>query len=33
VTEIDGRPISSGPGPVTTRIRALYKEMVAAATA
>lgn len=33
VTEIDGRPISAGPGPVTTRIRALYKAMVAAATA
>jgi branched-chain amino acid aminotransferase len=28
VVEIDGRPISDGPGPVTRRIRALYKELV-----
>jgi branched-chain amino acid aminotransferase len=33
VTEIDGRPISDGPGPLTTRIRALYKALVAADTA
>jgi branched-chain amino acid aminotransferase len=33
VTEIDGRPISDGPGPLTTRIRALYKALVAAETA
>ena len=33
VTEIDGRPISDGPGPVTTRIRELYKALVAADTA
>ncbi len=33
VVEIDGRPISDGPGPVTTRIRALYKALVAADTA
>ena len=33
VTEIDGRPISDAPGPVTTRIRSLYKDLVAQATA
>ncbi len=33
VTEIDGRPISDGPGPVTERIRALYTALVAADTA
>ncbi len=33
VTEIDGRPISDGPGPLTTRLRALYKALVAADTA
>jgi branched-chain amino acid aminotransferase len=32
-TEIDGRPISASPGPLTTRIRALYKALVAAETA
>ena len=32
VTEIDGRPISDGPGPVTQRIRELYKALVARAT-
>jgi branched-chain amino acid aminotransferase len=31
--EIDGRRISDGPGPVTIRIRTLYKELVAAETA
>jgi branched-chain amino acid aminotransferase len=31
--EIDGRRISDGPGPLTTRIRALYKALVAAETA
>ena len=30
--EIDGRPISDGPGPLTTRIRELYKALVAAET-
>ncbi|MEE8455862.1 MAG: aminotransferase class IV [Limibaculum sp.] len=33
VVEIDGRPISDGPGPVTIRIRELYKALVAADTA
>jgi len=33
VTEIDGRPISDGPGPVAQRIRELYKALVAADTA
>ncbi len=33
VTEIDGRPISDGPGPLTTRLRTLYKALVAADTA
>jgi branched-chain amino acid aminotransferase len=33
VVEIDGRPISDGPGPVTQRIRALYKALVVAETA
>jgi branched-chain amino acid aminotransferase len=33
VAEIDGRAISSGPGPLTTRIRALYKALVATDTA
>jgi hypothetical protein len=33
VAEIDGRPISDGPGPVTIRIRELYKALVAADTA
>jgi len=33
VAEIDGRPISDGPGPVTLRIRALYKALVKAETA
>ncbi len=33
VVEIDGRPISDGPGPVTTRLRALYQALVAADTA
>ncbi len=33
VTEIDGRPISDGPGPVTRRIREHYKTLVAEATA
>ena len=33
VVVIDGRPMSDGPGPMTTRIRALYKELVAAETA
>ena len=28
VTSIDGRPVSDGPGPVTMRIRALYKALV-----
>ena len=32
VTEIDGRQISNEPGPVTTRIRALYKDLVASVT-
>ena len=32
VTEIDGRPISDGPGPVTQRIRELYKALVAEVT-
>ena len=32
VTEIDGRPISAEPGPVTTRVRALYKDLVARET-
>ncbi len=30
--EIDGRPISDGPGPLTTRIRELYKALAAAET-
>jgi len=30
--EIDGRPIGDGPGPVTLRIRDLYKALVAADT-
>jgi branched-chain amino acid aminotransferase len=29
VVEIDGRPIGPGPGPVTTRIRGLYADLVA----
>lgn len=33
VTEIDGRPISAEAGPVTRRIRQLYKDLVAADTA
>ena len=33
VVEIDGRHISDGPGPVTVRLRALYKALVAADTA
>jgi len=33
VVEIDGRRISDGPGPVTLRIRALYKALVTADTA
>jgi branched-chain amino acid aminotransferase len=33
VAEIDGRRISDGPGPVTMRIRDLYKALVAAETA
>lgn len=33
VVEIDGRPISDGPGPLTTRLRTLYKALVAADTA
>ena len=33
VVEIDGRPISDGPGPVTIRVRELYKALVAADTA
>ena len=33
VVEIDGRTIGDGPGPVTTRLRALYKALVAADTA
>ncbi len=33
VTEIDGRPISDGPGPLTTRLRTLYKALAAADTA
>ena len=33
VTEIDARPISDGPGPVTTRIRGLYKDLIARETA
>jgi len=33
VVEIDGRRISDGPGPMTIRIRALYKALVAADTA
>ena len=33
VIEIDGRPISDGPGPVTRRIRELYKALVKADTA
>ena len=33
VTEIDGRRINDGPGPVTMRIRELYKALVAADTA
>jgi branched-chain amino acid aminotransferase len=28
VVEIDGRPISAGPGPTTRRIRELYKDLV-----
>jgi branched-chain amino acid aminotransferase len=32
VVEIDGRRISGGPGPVTLRIRELYKALVAAET-
>lgn len=32
VVEIDGRAISDGPGPVTRRIRALYKELIARVT-
>lgn len=31
--EIDGRPISDGPGPMTRRIRAEYKQLVQADTA
>ena len=30
--EIDGRPISDGPGPMTARIRDLYKALVVAET-
>ena len=33
VASIDGRPISDGAGPVTTRIRALYKALIAAEVA
>jgi len=33
VVEIDGRPISDGPGPMTQRIRALYKALVSLDTA
>ena len=33
VTEIDGRVIRQDPGPVTTRIRGLYKDLVASVTA
>ena len=33
VIEIDGRPISDGPGPMTRRIRAEYKQLVQADTA
>jgi branched-chain amino acid aminotransferase len=33
VTEIDGRVVGDGPGPLTTRIRALYKALVTAETA
>ena len=33
VVEIDGRPVSDGPGPVTTRIRALYKDLITRETA
>ena len=33
VVAIDGRRISDGPGPVTMRIRDLYKALVAADTA
>ena len=33
VVEIDGRPISDGPGPMTRRIRAEYKQLVQADTA
>lgn len=32
VTEIDGRVIAQAPGPVTTRIRGLYKDLVASVT-